>query len=140
MIALCYGVCSPGPQRQMLHLEFGSYNAENMKDPKDNLYGGGYLPRSVLTQSFHLALFAFFFSRFWCPWFPLFFVFLALLYGRDLLPPLLRLIPSGLSPPRAVVLASTALVSLRDHCVACLYREVGVVIHQGWVVMMMMGG
>ena len=46
-------------------------------------------------------------------------------FSRELLAPLLRLVPSGLSSPKAVSLAAAALVSLRQNSVDCLLRKVG---------------
>ena len=45
-------------------------------------------------------------------------------FSGELLSPLLRLIPSAVSPPEAVRLASTALLSLRENCPSCLFRQV----------------
>eukprot|EP00904_Undaria_pinnatifida_P011706 jgi/Undpi1/7666/HiC_scaffold_23.g10139.m1 len=44
-------------------------------------------------------------------------------FSGELLSPLLRLIPSAVSPPEGVRLASTALLSLRENCPRCLFRK-----------------
>ncbi|CAN0073804.1 unnamed protein product, partial [Ectocarpus sp. 4 AP-2014] len=44
-------------------------------------------------------------------------------FSRELLSPLLRLVPSALSSLDAVRLSSRVVVSLRENCVACLVRK-----------------
>ena len=46
-------------------------------------------------------------------------------FSRELLAPLLRLVPSGLSSPKAVRLAAAALLSLGEHSVESLLQKVG---------------
>ncbi|CBJ33988.1 hypothetical protein Esi_0815_0005 [Ectocarpus siliculosus] len=44
-------------------------------------------------------------------------------FSRELLSPVLRLVPSALSSLDAVRLSSRVVVSLRENCVACLVRK-----------------